>query len=258
MSTPKAVEFKDVWPKKVGTPTPEPKKVTEEGAEPKHRWERGKLVLHQHACPQCKKDWFCDLLECSSQGVTPKVCDECQGKPRTLADIKNELWLGTNELLSQFGASITDQMELTAEQQEVMGDYLQGTIEKRDRLASCIKAIEEEAERIREREKQLAERRHELEKVASLFRSSILIGLQNWKRPDGSCTAITRVDGLESSFRVQKNPAKVEITDESAIPGQFITYKPQIELRTIKDALDRGEEVPGARISDTTYRLVIK
>lgn len=172
---------------------------------------------------------------------------------RTLADVRQELWEGSEELFQQFLASIAEQAELTPEQQGVVGDYLAGTIEKRDRLAHFILQLDETAAMLREREKRLADRRHEYESLASMFRGSILAHLQN--NPAG---IVKRVDGMESSFRVKANPPKVEIVSETELPGEFINYVPQPDKRAIKEALESGKEVPGARIGETTYHLDIR
>lgn len=176
-----------------------------------------------------------------------------QKTERTLAEIRLELWQGSDELYQQFLASITEQVELTAEQQETIGNYLSGVVEKRDKLADFIKSLEEEAERLRGREKVMADRRHEFESLAKMFRSSVLTAMQN--NPAG---IVLRVDGHESSFRVKKNPPRVDVFNEELLPGQFIKYAPVADKTAIKDALDAGQEVPGARIADPSYRLDIR
>lgn len=172
---------------------------------------------------------------------------------RTTADIRLELFEGVNQEFSDFLSSIAEQDAMTPEQVDEVSKSLAGTVAKRDSLAKLIFALEESATVLREREKRIAVRRQEFEKIANLVRSSVLVCLQN--NPAG---IVKRVDGLENSFRVHANPPKVEITSEEDLPGQYITYIPQPDKNKIKEALKGGEEVPGARIADTTYRLEIK
>lgn len=61
-------------------------------------------------------------------------------------------------------------------------------------------------------------------------------------------------------FRTQRNPKSVELTDESLIPDEFkvqkITYT--VSKTTIKNALELGQEVPGAQMKEGDVRLVMK
>ncbi len=179
---------------------------------------------------------------------------ESPAPERSLATLRQELFTGTNELFQEFFQSIADQLALTPEQAGKVGEYLHGNAEKRDKLSDLIKSLEEEAERLREREKQIATRRHEFESIARMFRESVLVQMQNF----GNGQSIKRVDSVESSFRVQKNPPKVEITDEKLLPGQYITYQPVPDKRAIMDDLSAGKDIPGAKIADPTYRLEIR
>ena len=54
------------------------------------------------------------------------------------------------------------------------------------------------------------------------------------------------------SFRVQANPASVEITDSSAIPQGYLTVpEPVISKKDILKDLKAGKEVPGASLKQT-------
>jgi hypothetical protein len=58
--------------------------------------------------------------------------------------------------------------------------------------------------------------------------------------------------GNEYSFAVKKNPPRVEIVDEEAIPPEFNDYTPSVNKAAIKSALEDGKEVPGAELVQTT------
>lgn len=69
------------------------------------------------------------------------------------------------------------------------------------------------------------------------------------------------VHGFEYSFRLQSNPPSVIISDESKIPGEFITIETKttnkISKKDILDAIKDGREIPGAHIERST-RLITK
>lgn len=174
-------------------------------------------------------------------------------KEKTLADLRQELFDGSNELFEQFLASIAEQSALTPEQSGKVGEYLAGAVEKRDKLAALVLELEEHADVLDARAKRLSEAARQPRKIAQMIRSSVLANLQN--NPAG---IIRRVDGLESSFRVAKNPAKVEIVSLEDIPDEYGKYEFVPDKRAIKDALEDGKEVPGAQMAETTYRLEIR
>jgi vacuolar-type H+-ATPase subunit H len=153
-------------------------------------------------------------------------------------------------LFEEFFRSIVEQESFDDSQKEELAKYLQGAIEKRDRLGEFIARMEAEAEAIRGEEKRLGERRKGFEKIADSIRSSIHQQMLDW--------GVKKVEGKLFTFAVQANPASVEITDESLIPGDYIDYKPQVDRNKLKDALKAGQEVPGARLVTDRTSLRIK
>lgn len=105
--------------------------------------------------------------------------------------------------------------------------------------------LDGQAEVLREKEVQLASRRQRFEKFAAALRSSLHQQMLDW--------GIRKVEGLEFSFTVKKNPARVEIVDEARIPAEFISYKSTIDRVAIKSALEAGKEVPGAKLVQSTH-----
>jgi hypothetical protein len=161
------------------------------------------------------------------------------------------------QLCDAFFQSIPAQLEendgLNEEQQKELATYLQtdncDIVTRRDRLGEFLERIDSEAKAIREAEKRLAIRRTSYEKVAECMRSSIFQMMQD--------AGIVRVEGKLFSFAIRKNPPRVEITDESAIPPEFVSYEPRIDKRAIKDHLEEGKEVPGTALVQST-RLEIR
>jgi Siphovirus Gp157 len=153
------------------------------------------------------------------------------------------------EQFETFFESIIEQSQFTPEQQFALGEQLKASVEKRDKLGNCLVWLEGQADLLREKEKQLADRRHCFEKFSGALRSSLHQQMLDW--------GVKKVEGQEFSFTVKKNPLKVQILNEDAIPPEFISYSPVINKSAIKDALEDGKEVPGAELVQST-RLDIR
>jgi hypothetical protein len=175
--------------------------------------------------------------------MAEKAIEVLQGGPFSLKEISFERF-------EEFFQSILDQSALTPEQQTALGDTLKGTIQKRDSLGACISWIEAQAEAIRNEEKRLAARRRNFEKFSDTVRESLHTQMKEW--------GVRKVEGLQFSFTVKKNPASVKITDESLIPAEYWDYVPTLKKSAIKDALEENKEVPGAELDESRTRLEIK
>ena len=153
------------------------------------------------------------------------------------------------EHFEEFFESIVEQSGFTPEQQVALGEQLKASVEKRDKMGNCLAWLEGQAELLRGKEKQLADRRRRLEKFSEALRSSLHQQMLDW--------GVKKVEGQEFSFTVKKNPPKVQILNEDAIPPEFMSYSPVINKSAIKDALEDGKEVPGAELVQST-RLDIR
>jgi hypothetical protein len=148
------------------------------------------------------------------------------------------------EHFEEFFESIIEQSQFTPEQQLALGEQLKASVEKRDKLGNCLVWFEGQADLLRQKEQQLAARRHRLERFSDALRSSLHQQMLDW--------GIKKVEGQEFSFTVKKNPPKVQIVNEDAVPPEFISYSPVINRSAIKDALEDGKEVPGAELVQST------
>lgn len=153
-------------------------------------------------------------------------------------------------LFEEFFQSIVDQEGFDETQKAELAKYLEGAIEKRDRLGEFICRLEAEADAIIKEEQRLAVRRRGFEKVAQNVRDSIHQQMLDWQ--------VKKVEGKLFTFAVQKNPASVEITDESQIPGDYLDYTPKVDKNKVKADLQAGKPVQGARLIDDRTRLVIR
>ena len=69
---------------------------------------------------------------------------------------------------------------------------------------------------------------------------------------------IKSIDLAAAKLTVGKSPSKVIITDEAAIPDAFVRIKREPNKSAIKEALIRGENVPGATLSNGGTSLTIR
>jgi hypothetical protein len=148
------------------------------------------------------------------------------------------------EHFEEFFDSIVEQAQFTPEQQLALGDQLKTSVEKRDKLGNCVVWLDGQADLLRQKERQLADRRGRFEKFSEALRSSLHQQMLDW--------GIKKVEGQEFSFTVKKNPPRVEIRDEEEIPPEFISYTPTIDKAAIKSALEDGKKVTGAELVQST------
>jgi hypothetical protein len=153
------------------------------------------------------------------------------------------------EHFEEFFESILEQSQFSPEQQTALGEQLKGSLESRDKLGNVLLWMDGQARLLREKETQLAKRRQCIEKVSAAFSSSLHQQMLDW--------GVKKVEGNEYSFTVKKNPPRVEIVDEEAIPPEFIDYTPSVNKTAIKSALEDGKQVPGAELVQST-RLDIR
>lgn len=66
------------------------------------------------------------------------------------------------------------------------------------------------------------------------------------------------IDLPAAKISLGKSPAKVIITDENAIPDEFVRIKREPNKTAIKEALVGGKDVPGATLSNGGTSLMIR
>jgi len=175
--------------------------------------------------------------------MSDEILDVLQSGPFSLREVAHKEY-------EEFFQSIIEQNALTDEQRSALGESIKTSIEKRDAMGAFLARLDGEAEILKKEEKRLADRRRMFERIREIFEDSLHWQLEQW--------GVKRVEGQKFSFIVKKNPPSVEITDEKAIPAEFIDYSPSISKARIKDALSEGKEVSGAQLSTNKTRLEIK
>lgn len=142
-------------------------------------------------------------------------------------------------------------MEL-AEDPEVEVDILADTIEaldgeieaKADGYGRVIKNLEADISGIHAEEARLARRRRAMESNLDHIKDALLWGMRECNKP----SIKTDLFG----FRIQKNPASVEIDPDAVIPDEYlIPQEPKVDRQALKDALKAGEMLEGIRLVQT-------
>jgi hypothetical protein len=151
-------------------------------------------------------------------------------------------------------AALADSGEVPAEQVADTLDALDGDIqEKAVQVAAFTRNLDATAAAVREAAKAMLSRADRIEKRAESIRAYLLFNMQ--------AAGVTKVESTWFTLSVRKNPPSVVIDDEAALPEQFIMQPPPPAPRPDRDAIKRaikaGEDVPGARLTQTE-RLEIK
>lgn len=69
---------------------------------------------------------------------------------------------------------------------------------------------------------------------------------------------LKKVELAEATLSFRNNPPKVVITDEAALPHYYLRNKPEPDKTKIKEALQLGEEIPGACLSNGSVSLSVR
>lgn len=99
-------------------------------------------------------------------------------------------------------------------------------------------------------EKQLADKiKHDQERKRALSNniSRLKLALQHGMETAGK----EKVKDIDLSIWIQNNPVSVAVTDDKLIPGEFTEIEKKLNKTAIKQALNDGEEVPGAKLVQT-------
>jgi thioesterase domain-containing protein len=140
--------------------------------------------------------------------------------------------------------------EERAQREYQLRDLLLAEIQKVDHYGQYLKTLEtlereakEEIERLKDREHRLARRRERLERYAVLAMTR---------------SGRTKLEGKTSTLSLRHNPPAVEIYDATKVPAEFKTIITDfsIDKRSIRRAIESGQEVVGAYLRDGTVSLI--
>ena len=132
--------------------------------------------------------------------------------------------------------------------EEIIRDTLEGLdgeLEaKADGYAMILKNLEADAKAIKAEEDRLSARRKSIENRMAYLKANLQTMME--------LTGKTKIKTALFSFGIQKNPAKVVITDESRVAHDFWIPQPaKIDLKRIKTCLDEGFEFDWAHLEQS-------
>lgn len=136
-------------------------------------------------------------------------------------------------------------MELDPEVMKDTLDSIEDAIEsKAENIAKLIRNLESDVSAYKEEEDRLKTKRQATENKVKW--------LKTYLEDNMKMTGKTKFKSGMFNFSIQKNPASVNITDEKAIPEEFlIPQPPKVDKTSLKEILKRGIEVPGAELKQT-------
>ena len=167
------------------------------------------------------------------------------------------------EFVEPFENSVNEQLAIEESQLCTLAEYVSDgeALEKRDRLARFIEQLEAEEKLHGKRAQAEAAKA----RLAARIKEIVCNGLTSVMGNKG----VRRVNGETYSFTRVKNTPGVEVTDETLLPretcsecgtvhGQFWSVTSAVSFQRIKDALQSGENVPGAKLKEDKFHLLIR
>lgn len=143
--------------------------------------------------------------------------------------------------------------EISQEEMEEVGKSL--AVELKNKSAGIIgyeKNIELFIDEIKQEEKRLADNRKILENKLEKFKEYVKMNMEDM--------GLQKIETPLGTLTIAKNPVSVEIYDERMIPEQYMIEKvtKSIDKKAIKEALQSGVEIQGARLVQDKTTLRIK
>ena len=136
-------------------------------------------------------------------------------------------------------------MDLDPEVMQDTLDSIEDAIEnKAENIAKLVRNLESDVAAYKEEEDRLKTKRQSTENKVKW--------LKTYLEDNMKLTGKTKFKSGMFNFSIQKNPASVNITDEKAIPEEFLIQQPpKVDKTSLKEILKRGIEVPGAELKQT-------
>lgn len=146
------------------------------------------------------------------------------------------------DLTNEYTA-LLDMLEDPDVDPEVLQDTMEaigGEIEdKADSYAKVMKVLEGDVNTLDAEIKRLGTKKQTLKNNIDRMKNTLEMAMRACEKPKFKTTLF--------SFSIQKNPARVVISDESKIPAAYWDQPdPVINKTRIKDALKAGEQIDGA------------
>jgi predicted nuclease with TOPRIM domain len=152
--------------------------------------------------------------------------------------------ISAEDVIKEINALLAEYPQLN-EDEELLKDTLEGNTrfnEVMEKFLSAMRENETLAEAVSQRIGKLRERQTRLTHRAQFFRS-LMHRLMDW-------AGIKSLALPEAKISVVNSPEKVIITDESAIPDDFMRVTKEPNKAAIKTAMKSGSIIPGATLSN--------
>lgn len=177
--------------------------------------------------------------------------------------------------------TVTDADMTPAEQAETLAtvdrqieEYIKREVKKADGIASYLRECETRAEALKAEAKRLKERADAWEQRHDRIKSGVLRVMQ--------LMGFKKIEGQQSTLAIRKNPASVDIRQPELVPevyqrvtvtlnaslwNQLCAANPGLATATvnrepsksaIKEALKRGDGVPGCELREGSVRLEVE
>ena len=136
-------------------------------------------------------------------------------------------------------------MDLDPEVMQDTLDSIEDAIEnKAENIAKLVRNLESDVSAYKEEEDRLKTKRQATENKVKW--------LKTYLEDNMKLTGKTKFKSGMFNFSIQKNPASVNITDEKAIPEEFLIQQPpKVDKTSLKEILKRGIEITGAELKQT-------
>lgn len=165
--------------------------------------------------------------------------------------MKNPVW-DVNDLVQQISV-LKSEFPMLQDDEELLADTLEGETsfnEVMEKLVTQIREQDMQAEALGARIGALQERKTRSGKRVEFYRALI------FKLMQAANTTSHRT--TEGNLSVGKSPPKVIITDEAAIPDEFMRVTKAPDKVLIKKALEAKQSVRGATLSNGGSTLTIR
>lgn len=136
-----------------------------------------------------------------------------------------------------------DTWAISVESQTDLHEFLREIERKREDAEALETALKLTMDNLRER-------RERFERREKAMRALMFSAMQ-W-------ADLTRVELAEATLSIRNGQPKVLITDEAAIPDEFMRIKKEPDKTLIKTALNNFEDVPGATMSNVEPVLAVR
>lgn len=159
---------------------------------------------------------------------------------KSLYDIRKDI-LTLEQTFLELGGEVTPELENYLAINEA------NLLEKVDHYYYFIESLEKGAEFFKARIDDATKAKKVYESTIDRLKNNITLAMQDLKTDE--------LKGEEFRYKLIRSNPTVEILDEEKLPASFlkekVTYSPDKDL--IKEALDKGEDVPGARLIQKSY-----